>query len=162
MIYIFTGPIRSGKTSFLMNLVDRIPMGGFLTPDVEGYRKIYFPADKIVVPFQVDRDHEDDTNPDVLNVGKFSFYLNSFSIAEKKTLEQCSIDSSKIIVIDEIGKLELKELGFHSLLDRLLRLNWSEKKLVLLVRDYLLDEVIEKYQLQEAIICTQNDLAEIL
>jgi nucleoside-triphosphatase THEP1 len=60
----------------------------------------------------------------------------------------------QLFVIDEVGKLELKGEGFDSGLKKLFSLHQQnrEKIIVLIVRDYLVDEVIKRYNISANII----------
>lgn len=49
--------------------------------------------------------------------GKFSFSREGFAFAEK-IIDQALENGAKVIFLDEIGKLELKDSGFASLLQR--------------------------------------------
>ena len=54
-ITILTGPIKSGKTTFLMELLENIPdCGGFLTPDIHGRRHFFRLDTKECLPFEID------------------------------------------------------------------------------------------------------------
>ncbi|MBK9151541.1 MAG: hypothetical protein IPM26_11285 [Saprospiraceae bacterium] len=67
-------------------------------------------------------------------------------------------EGTPIIVVDEVGKLEMRDEGFHPLVLELLNVLKPEQMLFLVVRDYLLEEVIEKYSLQDAVVCTKKNL----
>jgi len=136
MIKIWTGPIRTGKTTHLQSVYDQQrSIGGFLTPDQSNVRMLY--------DIQLKRFYEFETQKDdieVVSIGRFKFSKASFDLAVKRMKHQAHDPKIKVIAIDEIGKLELKGEGFYDVFVDLLS---SEKDLHLVVRDYLHNEVIE-------------------
>jgi nucleoside-triphosphatase THEP1 len=80
---------------------------------------------------------------DSLNIGKYKFSISSFNEITNYTLK--SLDSKPdFVVLDEIGPLELKGLGFDELLKSLLS---SDSNLILVIRNTLLEEIIQHYHL---------------
>lgn len=155
-IILLNGRVQSGKTSALMELL-KIPdpdIGGFLTPDRHGSRILLNPENADVIPFQASTE-----NPiaDVISVGRFSFFTNSFDRAEKWTSDQ-QRKGLPLIIIDEIGKLELKDLGFHALITTLLSEQKNYQKYLFVIRDYLMDDIIKKYNLEGASMITLKEL----
>ena len=143
MIYLLTGDIRTGKTtSIYLACNKRYDVGGFLTPDEGDKRVIYDIHNKRKYPFQVDHLVEEST----IQVGRFTFLLSAFDKGKELIEHQLKNDNIKYIVLDEIGKLELKDQGFHPLVKKLLSINLSQD-LIFVVRSFLLEEVIKKYKL---------------
>jgi hypothetical protein len=62
-----------------------------------------------------------------------------------------------------VGKLELAGAGFEPALSTCIAAmhNQTEKTLILVVRDTLLDQVIAKYKLHNCLIINQKDLADV-
>lgn len=136
MIKIWTGPIRSGKTTYLEAYYrDQEGIGGFLTPDSADLRQLYDIQAKEFYEFET-QNHE----VELISVGRFHFRKDSFDLAVEHMKKQAVDPKIDSIVIDEIGKLELKGKGFYNLLVELLA---SDKNLHLVVRDYLLEDVLE-------------------
>lgn len=158
MIYILTGAIQTGKTTSLLNaLIGKNSIGGFLTPDVNGTRTIFDLENKKHLIFQLLEESED-----AISVGRFLFSKSSMDAIAKKSIEQYHKENIEWIVIDEIGKLELRKTGFHNLLEKLLLNEWASKNLLLVVRDYLLDEVVEQYKLVKAIVIDKDSIQDHL
>lgn len=146
-IRILTGPTRSGKTTAIAAAIEGMTtVEGFLTPDMDGLRKLVHLCTGEVVPFQVaERGGEDD-----VLIGRFIFTETAFEHARRILLQLCC-DTSSLIVVDEIGKLELDGRGFEPALGTFLQFHTtSGTPLLLVVRDYLLADVIEKYGLHHA------------
>lgn len=144
-IYILTGAVQSGKTTALMRwAAERGRIGGFLSPDVEGLRRLYTLRDRQLRHFQA---HEEEG--DLVVVGKFRFYASAFELGRQTLLadSQAGLDW---LVIDEIGKLELAGQGFEPAAGQVIRRFQEEEgkcRLLLVVRDYLLEEVVRRYGL---------------
>ena len=141
MIYILSGDIRSGKTtSVYLASLRRTDVGGFLTPDHGDKRVLYDILNKTRYPFQVDNYIEHG----VIKVGRFTFLKSAFQAGHDIIISQINRDDLNYIVVDEIGKLELKGKGFHELITMLVS-SEINKDLIIIVRSFLLEEVIEKY-----------------
>ncbi len=157
MIYILTGEIQTGKSTNLTNTIrERNDIGGFITPDVNGMRKILLLPDQKLTEFETRDDIKN-----VLNIGRFRFLKSSFKLAHRHTIRGCEESKISSIIIDELGKLELKDQGFHSLILSLLQRDWSTKNLIIVVRKSLLNQAIEKYHLNRARIILNEDVLSI-
>ncbi len=145
MIYLFTGDIRSGKTtSIYLACFKRNDIGGFLSPDKGNLRILYDIFNKSHHPFQVDTLNKEET----IQIGRFTFLKLAFDTGYDLVLDQLEKDDIKYIIVDEIGKLELKNEGFHKLI-LMLASKKTNIHLVFVVRSFLLDQVIEKYAFKE-------------
>jgi nucleoside-triphosphatase THEP1 len=143
MIRILTGPIQSYKTTTLRTWVDqRTDCGGFLSPDVGGVRQLYHIRTKELVKWQ----HIEPQPGDVM-IGRFAFDPGGFTSGITWLEEDFYDPLTKFIILDEVGPLELKGLGWHPWLRSNLPFN-PEKTLILVVRSSLVEEVINKYQLE--------------
>ncbi len=147
-IYILTGPIRSGKTSALANWLNGISdTGGILTPDVDQKRMLYDISNNIYFPFEVNTSTPAD---ELISVGKYFFLKKTFSQAHRILAK--SSQNNHWIVVDEVGKLELNNMGFEPALSNLIKhvQKKTNQKLMLVIRDYLLNQCIKKYNLKQA------------
>lgn len=154
MIYLFTGDIRTGKTTSIYNaVIKRNDVGGFLTPDVDGTRMLYDIASRKSYPFQVDGKATAKT----IQVGRFNFLSSAFEQGSKITLGQLSSADIRYLIIDEVGKLELIDEGFHSLVMTLIEKE-NDKDIILVVRSFLIEEVVNKYQLRKSKIINKINL----
>lgn len=159
-IIVFTGPVQSGKTTFLRSLFeDRKDVSGFLCPDMNGLRCFFDLDSKELLEFEVP--HAGD-GLSLINIGKFAFRSDVFAKA-KRMISQASDISSSFFIIDEIGKLELKGLGLEPELKIILHERTSNiNTLIVVVRDYLLDDVIKRYSLSDAVVIHIENKEEIL
>jgi nucleoside-triphosphatase THEP1 len=158
-LFICTGPIRSGKTTALMNgLAKTDRVAGILTPEVNGIRKLYDLKTRTYFPFQL----EDDTNRSepVITIGRFAFYESAFARA-RLILEAALQEQPRWLIIDEIGRLELQQHGFEPVVSKIIRRHQAgnlQGDLLIVVRDTLLNEVVSHYHIQRYQILHSGDL----
>ncbi|MDZ7344171.1 MAG: hypothetical protein ONA90_06615 [candidate division KSB1 bacterium] len=158
-IYIYTGPIRSGKTTALMNGPAKTAgVAGVLTPEVNGIRKLYDLKTRTYFPFQI----EDDANRSepVVTIGRFVFYESAFARA-RLILAATVQEQPRWLIIDEIGRLELQQRGFEPVAGKIIRAHHAghlKGDLLIVVRDTLLKEVVRHYHIQRYRILHTGDL----
>ena len=146
-IYILSRPIRTGKTSQLSDWAkDRVNIGGLLTPDVNGSRMIFDLRLKTFHSFEV----KDTYSGEKVTIGHFLFAKSAFAKAQD-ILMDALLQSLDWIIIDEVGKLEIEQgEGLEPSVLRVVRAFQSgliAGKLLLVIRDTLLEMAIEKYEL---------------
>lgn len=148
-IILLTAPIRCGKTTALFHWQKgKKHIHGILSPDIEGLRKIYNLHTQEIIDFQLAKENSKED----IKIGRFIFAKSGFEKAQKILMDLCNENTPKnLIIIDEIGKLELAGQGFEPALSSFFDF-YKEKNTPILcvVRDYLLAEVIEKYHFQTA------------
>ena len=156
-IIIISQPIRSGKTTALMSRINVVKgVDGILSPDVNGLRKLLFIGKRNLIDFETLHQH------DSISIGRFHFSNKAFEIANDYLIN-IQPQSHSEIIIDEIGKLELNETGFYSSLVHhltMVRKDQSNHRLVLVVRNSLLQEVMMKFGIENAQVITIADLNE--
>lgn len=148
-VLIVSDAIGSGKTTALKEwLRTKQNIGGILTPKVNGKRVFEFLPLGETLPMEAENSG--------LTVGKYRFNIANFQKAES-TLWNCWMDSEiTTVVIDEVGPLELKKRqGFHELLVKMVATPSEVKKtLIVVVRDYCLQDFIKTYPFQHVKVCT--------
>lgn len=149
-IYIFTDAIHSGKTTVIQNWLKekQVNAGGILTPDREdGKRWIYDISLDEWHPLQVEKGHP---LPDSIVIGKYRFARSSFKKAQEILLRSAQEDPDWVVV-DEVGMLELhRKKGLEPVLSEIINMYKSGEKngkLLLMVRNYLVEETIDMYGL---------------
>jgi nucleoside-triphosphatase len=139
-IYIFSRPVRSGKTTELMDWCGkRQHVAGLLMPDIDGSRKILDLESRKLIDVECTRP-ADATEP-LIAIGRFYFYSNAFDRANAILLHALQA-APGWLVLDEAGKLELEGKGFYTSLraaiDRYTVAN-TPGNLLVTVRDSLLN-----------------------
>jgi nucleoside-triphosphatase len=162
MIYILTGPIRTGKTSSLMAWAgNRKDVAGMLCPDDANGQRYFYEIEN-QEQFQLEVNQQ--TNAETLSVGPFQFLVSAFDRANQNLLGLINQETYTYVIIDELGKLELKHTGLHSSAARLIPVyeKRSSQHLILVVRDSLLNAIIEHYQMSQYELITSNTLSDHL
>lgn len=142
-IRIVTGPIQSGKTTKLFKYVYEIKnIDGILAPIVNDKRRLYHISSKTIKELEIDRPSEK-----TISVGRYHFLRESF-IWANECLSNSFYSNTNNLIIDEIGKLELMGEGLHKATCEIINnIDNSNKNLVIVVRDYLLKDVLEYYSI---------------
>jgi len=149
-IYIFSGPIHSGKTTELLVWCNQQKsISGILMPDINGHRKILDIDTKEILDIEcVDPLN---TKQPLTSIGKFHFYRSIFEKSNSILLDALN-QTPDWLVIDEVGKLELKSEGFYRSVAAAVKLYGSKNKkgnLLITVRDSLLEEVVSFFNIKK-------------
>jgi nucleoside-triphosphatase THEP1 len=158
-IAILTGPINAGKTTSLQSVLNGLDLGsvsGFLTVrDSENDKHLLDIKANISIPFYTFA-----LDPESIPVGRF--YLSHNAITKGiEIIKNFAINEDSILVIDEVGKLELKGKGFDNALTQTLGIIPStpfNKKILIIVRDYLVDDVLSHYKFKATIFHFKHDV----
>lgn len=156
-IYIFSRSVRTGKTTELLRWSTRQPfIAGILTPDIAGKRVLQDIATGTRYPLQTE-----DISEDTVSIGRFLFLTAGLQTGKQILLAARNSDS-EWIVVDEAGKLEIAgNSGWEPELTEVIKTvtRMPHRKLLLVVRDTLLDLAVAHYSLHQARII--QDLKEI-
>jgi nucleoside-triphosphatase THEP1 len=142
-ILIFTGPIKSGKTTQLMQwTASKKNIDGIFQPIIEERRFLYHIASKTLKQF------ETDYVENVLTIGGYKFLKDSFEWA-KDILRKSIEEPLDYLIIDEIGPLELDGKGLEPAITELLENeNKFIGKIIFVVRENLLEKFVKHYHLE--------------
>ena len=150
-ITILTGPVGTGKTTSLLNWSgNKNDVFGILSPVIEGKRYFLNIQTREKWPMEVE---EKETA--VLQVGRYVFSKKNFDAAID-VLNSVKNESGWL-VIDELGPLELRGEGFYAIMNEIL--SERRNKLLLVVRENLVDEMVKKLNLQDPVII--SDISQI-
>ena len=149
-IVIFSRPRNSCKTSELIDWCNNQEnSAGILMPDVNGLRKMYDIQSKRM--FDAEHNIAISTNEALVRIGNFNFYQSSFDIAND-IIEKAINQQKEYVLIDEVGKLELNHQGFYKSVNMAVQ-SVADKtysgKLILTVRDILLEKVLDCFGVSE-------------
>jgi molybdopterin-guanine dinucleotide biosynthesis protein A len=155
-ILILSGQVQSGKTTSLLKYFSNTDaVGGFICPDLNGVRMMYWVAEKRVVPLQIVSQEK------AVSIGKFNFDQDVFNKACDILIDP-SILENKFVIVDEVGPLELKEQGYYHSLITLIE-NAKQKDdltIILVVREHLIADVVSKFNLKDVEIITKDKLSK--
>jgi nucleoside-triphosphatase THEP1 len=145
-LFILTGPVQTGKTTSLVKRTEkRNDVYGILTPVVDGKR--------MFMNVQARQLFDMEAAPEeigVLVIGRFIFSNKSFDKARQ--IIHDAIGKEGWLVIDEIGPLELKGEGFSAILKEALAGQHEKQKILLVVREGLIDKVKESFKLKDVVV----------
>jgi nucleoside-triphosphatase THEP1 len=147
-IYILCDAIHSGKSTLLLQFCKKYKsVAGFIGIDINALRYLINLEMGMTYPFQK---LKSDSEQDVI-IGKYIFDVFGFNKA-KTILQTMHLCKKEIIIIDEIGKLELDGIGLEPTLSEFMKQIdlYNDKTIILVIRDYLLEQCIAKYNLQYA------------
>jgi len=149
-VFIITGEKHAGKTTFLAGLVsslkkEGIKTGGFIAPGkFENNRRSEFNIQnlktgeqRLLCSIHLQNGEE---------AGPFRFNHEGQQFGKDALLPENLLDCS-FVVIDEIGPLEIKGLGWAASIDKLM--DHAEFQNIWVVRKSLVEEVIKKWKLHD-------------
>ena len=142
-IYILTGPVQSGKTTRIANWAkEKNDVFGILSPVINGQRMFTDIHSKDIF--------EMEANPgetEILTIGKFKFSKVGFSKAIG--ILRDGMNKNGWLVVDEIGPMELRGEGFSGILKEMLQSASNQQKILLVIRESILEEVIQFFGLRQ-------------
>lgn len=141
-ITVLTGPIKSGKTTSLFKFISQNKSAnGILAPIVDDRRVLYHIASKTIKLLETDK-----SGAGIIKVGRYKFFESVFEWARQKLSDSFN-QKPEFLIIDEYGKLELDNKGLEPIISEFLLINNFDSEIILVVRDYLVESVIRKLDL---------------
>jgi nucleoside-triphosphatase THEP1 len=149
-VFIFSGGVADGKTTFLTNLVEALKkdgktLAGFISPrilhgtETVGYQIKNVATNECFTLLQVNNNLDASSSK---TIGRFKIDISAQKEA-KSILINAMKSGSEVIVIDEVGRLELRGEGWNNELRILAQQN--NTCLILAVRDVFVQEVITTF-----------------
>ncbi|MBC3845280.1 hypothetical protein H8K90_02715 [Winogradskyella echinorum] len=160
MIYILTGNIRTGKTTALLEWVSgRTDIDGLLCPDGDNGKR-YFLKIESQEKFELEVESESEKT---IAIGPFQFLKSAFEEANKYLLEANERRDFKYLIIDELGKLELKNEGLNHAAEILIPQYVMNEyfHLIIVVRESLIEETLKHYNIFKYKIIMKDDLKSL-
>lgn len=145
-IYIYTGKIKSGKTTNLFKwCIGKTSIGGVLQPVIDEKRFFYSIRNKELIQLESFNDFDKDT----IQIGKYNFLIKGFDKA-KAILKEDFLQNLDWLIIDEFGPLEINGNGLEPVITEIIisKENFTGNILVV-IRENLLDMFLEKYKLKD-------------
>jgi nucleoside-triphosphatase THEP1 len=150
-VYLFTGPVKSGKSSKLFDWIKtKKGVEGILSLMIDGKKHLYSISKKQGKCLEI-------SSKKAINVGRYKFDPDVFKWANKELIE--GIDKKPdFLIIDEIGPLEISKKGLEPAVSQVLNLanEMQDLTLVLVVRESMAKKIQDFYHLKYASII--NDL----
>lgn len=152
MVTIITGNIHDGKTTKLIQLFESYKGDGFVSiKNMDGDYVKGFDYLQLSVKSTGPLATKEIIEPvrDVL--GPYYFNEKAMTFIEEEMHEMVEQKVSPLY-LDEVGKLELMDKGFHPLLKWIFNNMNAESHLYLSVRKPFLEDIIDKYELKDVTI----------
>ncbi|MGD1821030.1 MAG: nucleoside-triphosphatase [Pleomorphochaeta sp.] len=153
-VIIISGARNSSKTTTLKRLLSSSENKflGYICENSDNKKKLYLRNlldNKKIDILQTD---------EIINserIGRYYIIPNSFEESRKVLLDQIEKikEEDFIVVLDEIGALELSGSGYDALIKDLIKIN---KDLIICVRDTFVEDVCEKYKFNDVEIINVN------
>ena len=160
-VFIITGSVGEGKTTSLIKIAaelksNGLQVAGIISPrivlkkETVGYNIRSLNSDE-EIPFlrkygsdlsgnsEFEKSHEDG------KIGRYEIQTEGLSFGQQ-IIEECLISAPEIIIIDEVGRLELEGRGWDTCLKRLVQ---KPHMVILSVRNKFVDDVINHYGLKQ-------------
>lgn len=144
-IYLFTGEIKSGKTSSLEKWIANNPdSDGILAPCVNDKKHLKRIKSKETKLLEY---NDNDIDTELIKIGNYNFLKSVFDWGRQE-LYTAYLQNPGWLIIDEIGPLELKGEALEPMISRILNDKNSDNiNIILVVRKTLFEKVIEHYKL---------------
>jgi len=141
-LIIFSGPIRSGKSSRLYAFFkDWENVAGILSLIIDDKKYLYSIRTKEKKLLEVINNESDN---DVITIGKYNFSKEVFAWG-RKILSNDLKEKSGLIIIDEIGKLELAGKGLAPTAFEIIKKSSAgSQKVMVVVRETLVKKFLEQ------------------
>lgn len=159
-IFIYTGPVKTGKTTGLFRLLQKYSnVDGVLQPVVDDTRCLYLIKQRKILRLESTPGQAED----IQTIGKYCFLRQSFSAADKYVCEARD-EQPALLIFDEVGPLEFNGNGMHHSLNYVIEnLGQFTGITLFVVRDNLLqkfmDDFLHKHVNQVEIIYELSSLA---
>lgn len=142
--FLVTGPVHSGKTTSVMSYFrTEKNISGLYAPVIDGKRFIYSIHNKTLIPLEAESGSKEEN---IIRTKNYIFSERSFDLARMNLLYALATET-EWLVIDEVGILELRDSGYEPALAKIIKELQPNRKLVVVVREALLEEIKNKYSL---------------
>lgn len=149
-IFIVTGSIGQGKTTFIQKIIENfqskgIALGGIYSPRVmQGKTTVGYDIIDINTNERESFLRQDYTGNN-LKIGRFNINLQGLQKGVK-AIKKSSNNNIQIIIIDEVGVLELENKGWAKNIEEIIRN--SQNHVLLVIRDSFVEKVIKKWEIK--------------
>jgi len=145
MIYLLNANSGSSLKSSLVNWSKhRKDIGGFLCVNVMNKLTLRHFSTATYAQFQVPENYTEETT----TFDDYAFANTAFDIAKEWMQKDMALGRLKYFFLDEVGQLEIDDMGHDPLVRQIIKQDNPDQIFIFLVREPLLDLVMEKYNFQ--------------
>lgn len=149
-VFIYTGEKGVGKSTYLQEMfLQKLNVCGILQPRINGIKYLVdvISGEKRKLELQNQTEEEK-----IVTIGNYIFSEETFLWGQQKLIYAIQ-STNRLIIIDEIGPLELSGSGLEPILSEIISTAIArEEKLLIAIRPNLVEEVEEKYGLLNPVI----------
>ncbi|MBN2601895.1 MAG: hypothetical protein JXR87_07875 [Candidatus Marinimicrobia bacterium] len=153
MIFLVTGDVNEGKTSYMQSLYRELGEGdGFICPKVMNRNiLVRYDIEQLssgkAMPFAAPLENVRNDWDEQCRFGNYSFSKQAIQYAER-VIDKIIEDKTEPFFIDEIGPLEIENRnGFHSITKKIIE---SGLEGFIVVRKSMIDKFIQKFQTEKS------------
>ncbi|MDP3150558.1 MAG: nucleoside-triphosphatase [Ignavibacteria bacterium] len=149
-VFIYTGEKGVGKSTYLQEIFLQKPnVCGILQPRINGIKYLVDVVSGEKRRLELENQTADEK---IVTIGNYIFSEEVFLWGQQKLVDTIET-TNELIIIDEIGPLELSGSGLAPVLSELIsRSVAKQNKVLLIVRPALIEKVITQYSLHVPII----------
>jgi nucleoside-triphosphatase THEP1 len=153
-VFIVTGSIGQGKTTFIQKIIKNfqskgITLGGIYSPRVmQGKTTVGYDIIDINTNEREAFLRQNYTKNN-LKIGRFNIHLQGLQKGIK-AIKESNNPNIQIVIIDEVGVLELENNGWAKNIEELIRN--SQNHVLLVIRDSFVEQVIEKWKIKNYLV----------
>jgi len=142
MIYVLSGPVHSGKTTFLKSIIDELKSTGI---PVCGYLSLSLWEDQSLTGYDLFNIESSEIHPFIRcngrpeweRIGPFFFIPETLVLAKEVILK--ASNKGGLCMVDEIGPLELSGKGVWPAVEKALACTSSHMDFLFVIREGLVD-----------------------
>ena len=159
-VFILTGAVGEGKTSQVQKIISKlqdrmINVGGIYSPRImENEKTIGYDIVNIQtnvrMPFLRILENED-----LQRIGKYCIQPDGLE-AGLSSIKKSRTDKAEVIIIDEVGRLELRDKGWAPEIEQLL--NKPESSILMAVRKDFVEDLIQKWKIENYVVSNISEL----
>lgn len=155
-VLIYTGEKGVGKSNYLQEIfLQKLNVCGILQPRINGIKYLVDVVSGEKRKLELENQIEEEKD---VTIGNYIFSSEALLWAQQILVDAIQ-SPNRIIIIDELGPLELRGSGLEPLLSQIIsKATTEEKRLILVVRPTLIDLIIAKYNLSSPIVIHHGDI----
>jgi len=159
-IKIITGNIKSGKTTYLQELLSSLLNAAGIIQTAEEHRRFFVD----ILSGEKKELTSQNKSSDTFNIGNFIFRKSAF-IWAKERLRDALKNKHKVIAVDEFGLLELHNEGLEPVFSEIINevKSTADLQIIIIIRESLLKDFLKKFDLNESDIeieVIKNDVSQ--
>lgn len=164
-VFIITGLTGQGKTTFLQKIIENLKLNnckisGIYSPkvlvknEITGYDIVDIQTDEREILLRITE------NESLRGIGRFKISDTGLNKG-KNALSTANRSKSQVVVIDEVGNLELNDNGWAENIEELIKT--ADNHIIMVIRESLVEKVVAKWNIKPELIfnIAENDYTKV-